>query len=706
MSKSAPKKLVRRHVGPQPKTPVSIETQQKIKHIFLLLVITLLVAIPFIMGKYCEFNYPDAFDSGAYVYSAKHILDGAQIGVDEKPSAKVGTLLINMLGVRLFGFNETGPILIQTLLQAGALFLMFFTLLQLYGVLPAAVGVIIASTYLSAPVIAKYGNVKEQYMIAFMILGMSSFVIGQFRNKWIYILLAGAFISWGPLFKETGLSAVGALGLFVIAQPLLKHVSWKKTGNDILLLLAGAMIFIAPVCLWLAAEKAPMNNYPYAAFWKPFVRMATGSGDNIVQSVDTEVDVEQSAVEDSSEDMGFLMKILPGYVRDSWRIMDAQQRKDARSRVFRWYKVLILPIILALGSIIVRIFRIILNSRSKVKSGPQVGNDRFVLLFATWWIFDMAFVWVSPRSYEQYYLPLNASAAMLSGYFIAACRDKIQSSLDKPQRILVGSIGFILMIILSLHIFLGVGKSAHSGTVYTDSQGNPEKRNGYVQRLSDASGHRKGARGSWEVVGEYIKNNSTPDDGIYVWGWFPGIYVTAQRLSPAPKAFEGTMHTLSPEVLSERVEEILNAFKQKPPKFIVDSRKQHFPWDRPPLELWPSLSNGYRLFAGLSDSESNRLWSAFLDIFKPVDMNKADFLRADVPSLIKRYEDEYAKLLAKQVGPDEALRFKAMESFRRYVMENYTIVEPDQYRVLSGGRLYHRYFSDLVVFQRKRTALN
>jgi len=637
MSKSARKKPVRRHAIPLAKTPVSIEKQQKIKHIFLLIIITLLVATPFIMGKYCEFNYPDPYDSGAYVYSAKHILDGAQIGVDEKPSAKVGTLLINMLGVRIFGFNETGPILIQTILQAGALFLMFFTLLQLYGVLPAAVGVIIASVYLSAPIIAKFGNTKEQYMIAFMVLGISSFVIGQLKNKWPYILLAGAFISWAPLFKETGLSAIGALGLFVIAQPLLKHVSWKKTGNDILLLLSGAVIFIAPVCMWLAVEKAPMNNYPYAAFWKPFVKMAFGSGSSTEQqSQGSEADIETIAAEDSSEDMGFIMKILPGYVRDSWKIMDAQQRKDARDRVFRWYKVLILPIVLALASIVLRIFRIILKSSSKVKGGSQIGNERFVLLFAIWWILDMGFVWVSPRSYEQYYLPLNASAAMLSGYFIAACRDKVQSSLYKPQRILVGFIGIVLMIIMSQHIFFGVGKSAHSGTKY------PEKRNGYVQRLSNASGHRKGARGRWEDAGEYIKNRSTPDDGIYVWGWFPGIYVSAQRLSPAPKAFEGTMHTLAPKVLSERVEELLNAFKKKPPKFLVDTHKQHFPWDRPPLELWPT--------------EQGK--------FIPAEKNA-----------IESYENRHSKYLREQIEPDEELRFDAMKPFRDYVMENYNIVQ-------------------------------
>ncbi|GAI02291.1 unnamed protein product, partial [marine sediment metagenome] len=133
-------------------------------------------------------------------------------------------------------------------------------------------------------------------------------------------------------------------------------------------------------------------------------------------------------------------------------------------------------------------------------------------------------------------------------------------------------------------MFFGVKTSAHSGFTYRNrTTGKPEKRNGYAQKLNEISMRkRKNYKGSWEVVGEYIRNNSTSSDKIYVWGWVPGIYVAAQRLSPTPKAFEGTMHTLAPEVLSERVDEILGAFEKEPPKFIVDSRKDHFPWDRPP----------------------------------------------------------------------------------------------------------------------------
>jgi len=585
------------------------------------------------MGKYLEFNSPDPFDSGAYVYSAKHILDGAKIGVEEKPSAQIGTLLINMLGVRLFGFNETGPKLLQTFLQAGALVLMFIAMVKLFGVLPAAVGVIIASTYLSAPLISKFGNVKEQHMIAFMVLGISCFVLYQLGGKWWLACLAGAFVAWAPLFKETGFSAIGAVGLFVIAQPLLKHRSWKKTGADILLLSAGAVISISPICLWLAAEKSPMNYFPYSSLWRPIVTSLRGPQDSSEHKT-------PKAVQNTPVKQGLLMKFLPPYVRNSWQILKPEQIKQAKLRVLRWYRLLILPIALALGSIIIRVVRIISIELKKSKSYTTTSYDRFVLLFAVWWLLDMSFVWISPHSYEQYYLPLNASATMLGGYLIAIYNNKLKSTAYKPKWVLTGIVGFLLMIIMSQHIFFGIKKSPHTEVIYRNRAGNPEKDRGYAQKLNEISRHLKYP---WILVGEYIRNNSTLNDKIYVWGWVPGIYVAAQRLSPAPKAFEGTMHTLAPEVLSERIDEILGAFEKEPPKFIVDSRKDHFPWDRPPLELWPQTTKG--------------------------------FLPA-VPQIISQYDTTYANMLREKIEPDEAIRYEVMKPFREYVMKNYKIVQP------------------------------
>ena len=611
------------------------------KHLAVLAIIALLAGIPFTMGKYIEFNTPGPYDSGGYVYSAKHILEGAVIGVDERPSAQIVTLLVNMLGVWLFGFNETGPEIIQMICQAGALILMFVMMRKLFGMLPAAVGVIIASCYLSAPLIAKFGNVKEQYMIAFMMLGVSFFVLRQLGGRWYYAALAGALLSWAPLFKPTGVSAVGAVGLFLIAQPFFKHRNWKQTFTDIGLLAAGAVVVIAPIYVWVLASGG-RGYLPYSFVWKPVVSAISGAG-QANQSETPAAEEPQVPEQKQAKKKGLLRKILPGYVTGSWDVLKPEQKKQVVHRVFRYYLVLLLPIVLALVSIVARLLRLVWRRAGAASSEKMKTCDRFVLLFAMWWLFDMALIWVSPRSYEQYYLPLNASAAMLSGYIVALYGNRLSTAVHKQKWVAVGLAGLVLMLIMSWHIFFGVKKSPHSNTIYKNQRtGRPERRRGYIQKLDDARWYsRNRGRSTWEAAAQYIRLHSDQTDRIYVWGWEPGIYVAAQRLGAASKAGEATMHTVSPEVLSKKVDQLLTEFGKRPPKFVVDTHKVHFPWDRPPLELWPRTRNG----------------------FLPNDK-----------AAIRQYDQAYSQMLRERNGEDEALRYQAMRPFREYIMNNYKIV--------------------------------
>jgi len=592
---------------PKAASPGEQERKARYRRALVLIIIAILAAIPFSLGKYFEFSQPDPFDGGAYAYSAYHIISGAKIGVEEKPSAQLGTLLVNMLGVSLSGFNETGAEIVQTLMQAGALVLMFMAMRKLFGILPAAVGVIVASVYLSAPLIAKYGNVKEQYMIACMVMGVSCFVFYQLGGRWWYALLTGAFLSWAPLFKPTGVSAIGAIGLFVVLQPILKNRALKQTGFDILLLLAGVVIAIAPLYIWILAWNVQMD-LPYSFVWQTLGKFLPSS-----------TDAQQA--KPATDYIGGSRKLLP--FSQQWPI------------VLRYYSKLILPIALAIGAIAARIMRMILRLKIANRKS-QIANrrDRFVLLFAVWWILDMAFVWISPHSYEQYYLPLNASAAVLGGYLIAIYCDKIKTAVYKTKWVLIGLIGFLLMVIMSWHIFFGIEKSPHSGRRYN------AKARGYLQKFREIS---QAPIYPWETVGEYIHTHSQPTDKIYVWGWVPGIYVKAQRFSPAARAFTSTMHIMTPDELAQMVAGLLAEFEKEPPRFFVDTHNIHFPYDgRPPLELWPIMQYQILKKAGSQAIEP---------------------------------DEAYAEWLTKNVDADEAGRFRAMKPFREYVMKNYKIVQ-------------------------------
>lgn len=585
-------------------------------------VIVVLAGIPFALGKYFEFNQPDPFDGGGYAYSAKHILDGAKIGVEEKPSAQLGTLLVNMLGVALTGFNETGAKLIQTILQASALLLMFIAMRKAFGTLAAAIGVIIASVYLSAPLIAKFGNVKEQYMIAFMIMGISCLILHQVGGRWWYAMLAGAFLSWAPLFKQTGVSAIAATGLFVVLQPLLKNRTWRQTGLDILLLWAGAVAAIAPLYVWILVWDVQMG-LPYSFVWGTLRNLlpsgaAAGQGELVYDYV------------------GEHRKLIP--FSQQWPV------------VLRYYGILILPVALSVSSIVARAVRLICRVVAPDRIRPKT-CDHFVLLLAVWWALDMAFVWISPASYEQYYLPLNASAAMLGGYLIAIYSDYAKAAVFKTRPVIIGMIGLLATIIMSWHIFFGIKISPYSGTAYRDPYtGNPRRDRGYSQKLDEISLRRtEKVTYPWEEVSDYIRTHSEPTDKIYVWGWYPGIYVAAQRLSAASVAC--SMPRQAPEVLAQLVSQLLDEFRRQMPKFIVDSRKRHVPTERPPYELWPIMPKGFM------GAETTRLL--------PTDKN-----------VIDAYDKAWSEWLRTRFDEDEALRYEALRPLRDFIMKNYMVVRP------------------------------
>jgi hypothetical protein len=577
------------------------------------ILILVLAGIAFVLGRYFEFNYPDPFDSASNVYSAQHILNGAKIGIDEIPSASLGTLLVNMLGVKLFGFSEFGPKLIQSIMQAIALLAMFVAMRKLFGKLPAAVGVIVAAIYTSAPLIAKFGNVKEQFAIACMVTAISLFILRQLGGKWWYCLLSGAVAAWAPLFKETGSSAIGAIGLFVIVQPIFRHRTWKQILADIALLFAGAAAAMAPLYVWIIGWSVQMP-LPYFFIWNTISGFLPATSATAPQA---------------NTYVSGIRSVMP--LSEQW------------PRVLRYYLALCLPVTLALGSIIVRIGKMIFNLIQKSPATEKPVYDRFVLLLGVWWLLDMAFVWISPTSYEQYYLPLTASGAMTGGYLIAVYRDKLSEAVFKAKWVITGIAGSTLMAVMSWHIFFGLPRSPWSGMKY------PEKRNGYAQRWDEIS-HRKteGWRGSWESAGEYVRNHTQPTDKIYVWGWVPGIYLSAQRFSSAPVAFESEMHTRPPQQLEQVIDELLSAFNKEMPKYIVDSRKRHLPMDRPQFELWPII--GYS------------------------SQGQPQFLPAD-PQTVAEFDKQWAAMLKQRFGEDEAKRFEIMGKFRKFIREHYEIIQ-------------------------------
>lgn len=165
---------------------------------------------------------------------------------------------------------------------------------------------------------------------------------------------------------------------------------------------------------------------------------------------------------------------------------------------------------------------------------------------------------------------------------------------------------------------------------------------------------------------------------MYVWGWYPGIYVAAGRTAPTARAVTGEMHTMSPASLGRMVEGMLEQFEAQPPSYIVDTRKRHFPWDRPPLELWPEAL------------QREAAWR---------ENGPGEVVAAE-------YDEYYESLLTEKVGQDEAERYAAMRPLREYVMEHYRVVPAQEMvrKVYPGidAETAERVVAPMKVYARKR----
>jgi hypothetical protein len=111
-----------------------------------------------------------------------------------------------------------------------------------------------AAIYLSAPLIAKYGNVKEQYMISMMVMGICCFVQYRLCGGWWRAALAGALLINAFYFKATGVSAGAAVFAFLVIRAAMQKQPLQSFGRDFVLLLAGAVVGLFPLAIFYAAQ--------------------------------------------------------------------------------------------------------------------------------------------------------------------------------------------------------------------------------------------------------------------------------------------------------------------------------------------------------------------------------------------------------------------------------------------------------------------
>ncbi len=309
--------------------------------------------------------------------------------------------------------------------------------------------------------------------------------------------------------------------------------------------------------------------------------------------------------------------------------------------------------------------------------------ERIVLLFVVWWILDMVFVWISPRNYVQYYLPLNASAAMLAAYSIYKCLKQgagfvilgvlwlltgfiFALIVNYLEFSFLQILPFVLLLLtyiaikmklitLNSSIALSVAMCIMIVCLNLGKGNNINKCFDRYKRanINDIS--------TWKYLARTIKPSTPNDDGgLYVWGWFPGIYVHSQRLCPTIYPSESNMHSDSPDKLKNKIDKVVSDLNSNPPLFIVDSQKRHWPYYSPIFDLWPrNGKTGKHMVSNKYDKHK-------ASIYDSVELNSYKVMTDSRRSGGAMPEDRARKLAQK-----ERARHEVMASLRLFVMENY-----------------------------------
>ncbi|MBI9017216.1 MAG: glycosyltransferase family 39 protein [Phycisphaerae bacterium] len=747
-----------------------------------IVLVVAIALIPFIIGKYLEFSQPDAYDGSLNIYSARQIqLDRHY---NSPISARPATLLVNYIGVSLFGYSETGPKIIQMLMQIAGLGMMFFVLRKLYGILPAGVALILASFYLSHPLFAKTGNVKEQHMIGCMLIMVSCYILRHLAGKSFWLIIAGAFAANIYYFKPTGVSAIIAIMVYMVVSVVFRWQKIRAVIIDAFWIYVGVNIGLLPLIsfyAWRGMARGIINQFPgnVIIFFLPFL-LAIGLLWFSIQlwkkkkHIVTQIKINRKIYRGGMWLVAgvFLITLLYfvfrgdtwGYLKNIWivalfldiknmipsfkmSIISGEYVSGSRAvsdlstqihDVMKYYLSFVVPIGLSLVGIFWSVIKIFTrpkndelieeNSLHFDERNRHVLAERLMIIFAVWWILDMAFVWVSPRNYVQYYLPLNASAGFIIAYVLYHGRHKpvgylyMLAALWLVDPILVaikygagGSpaiglwpsnywgehfvkilpliLGFIafyftsekknqryrplaLVTVLFLMIFMINAMTLGSqDKIDAKNEYWPSNFTQYQERL-DRVEKSKGPQGLWQAVGSYVKSNSSESDYIYVWGWVPGIYVQAQR-SCVPKVppAESNMHSDSPEFLAKKIKDLLAQFENKKPLYIVDSQKSHYPYySHPNFDLWPVSSNGAYMPADKLEQ-----YQEVLD--KNVYVQTLAMLTAE-----RRPGGPLAQDRAEELATLEQQRHQAMVPLRKFVMGNYVPVNGD----FGNMKLYKR----------------
>ncbi len=506
-----------------------------------------------------------SIDESVYSAIAVQILDGEVVYKDAWERHPAGIFYVYALIYKIFGIDMLAVHLITLLWLVFVSYLCYRAGWGIFdrkaGYLSAFIFSIIANTFY---INEFHASNTEMWMTAFLVLALWTGWIGWIRDKDWMIILSGAFIGFSMHFKQVALFNLGGVAIFFIFGWLynLRSLALKDALRKGMLAILGAAASFMVISIYFIVHGAfrMMVFLNYSVNFKYVGGVAWSTA-------------------------------LSYFAQRAWELI--------LPNIIFW--------LMGIGWLVLRSPCLLAKSKNyDIKA-------RYIYLFL-WFITCLAGVAVGKRFFGHYFYQLLPVLAILCGAFasqylftqnsfhtlgrmhkpivvffvifgvcLATWRFPSRSTISKkePSMSLVDAPQLYKMkFVEEKHSLL---KSIKAPRIYYD----------YKNFLFGANLPKS----KEQIIGEYIRKITTPDDTIFIWGFFSQVYYYAQRkpgtrftftdfMTPHTCGARDDPNTIIPTAMPLLIED-LNTNK---PKVIVDSSTaDYFGYGAYPMRLYPSL---------------------------------------------------------------------------------------------------------------------
>lgn len=441
----------------------------------------------------------DVVDDQMFGYFGWRIAQGGTVYLDVWDNKPPGVYWLNALGFALTG-SYAGVVVLCAAAVTLSHILFYVIAASIYFPGTAALLTMLASFYLTHTYLQGATNRTETYLVLCDLAAMALYVRGHRRERWWMWWLAGACCGGSFLFKQVGLTAWGAMGLHTIVRVLARELDWRSGLRRCVLLTLGLAATLALAAGALALQGA-LSAALFATF--EFNRGYFASGNSSF----TQTEANRRML---LNDTGYF---------------------------------LLLPLLMLIAAWIHGVtWRLRPHFRPPEVAGPieafSPAAPRTLLLFSIWYVASFYGAIVSPHHFRHYLIPTLPPMLLICGHLLNVIKTEIGLVRRLAQR------GWVVGAFVAMGYFaLSAGTYLKEGVarVWWErfDRNTPEvvlrRDPNTAEWTKTASTAGDPARGYNRAIGELIADEvirlSRPEDRIQCWGYFPGVYLYAQRAS-------------------------------------------------------------------------------------------------------------------------------------------------------------------------------